>query len=199
MCGSRVLRADEVDLVTFAKHWGNFGLRQFLYAGVSVKDVIASEASDPQVLSTNRYPSWWRVKRYHENRAINSSSVAAAAAASEESFISIEYTVLKDFLAPVKELLSDRYSAVGIIEDWPTTLHLFDSVLKMPGFNWKYAYHKIGSKNINHQFLEEAETALQFAHEDLDIREFIRLDLLLYEHAREVHTKQFAKYRNGHL
>ena len=199
MCGSRVLRADEVDLVTFAKHWGNFGLRQFLYAGVSVKDVIASEASDPQVVSTNHYPSWWRVKRYHENRAINSSSIAAAAAKSEESFISIEYTVLKDFLTPVKELLSDRYSAVGMIEDWSTTLRLFNSVLQMPGFDWEYAHHQIGNKNINHQFLEEAERALRFAREDPDVNEYIRLDLLLYEYAREVHIKQVAEYQVGDL
>lgn len=199
MCGSRVLRAGEVDLVTFAKHWGNFGLRQFLYARVSVNDVIVSEASDPQVVSTNHYPAWWRVKRYLENRAINGSSVAAAAAKSEESFISIEYTVLKDFLAPVKELLSDRYSAVGLIEDWSTTLRLFNSVLRMPGFDWEYAHHQIGNKNKNNIFLEEAERALRFAREDPDINEYIRLDLLLYEYAREIHTKQVAEYQVGDL
>lgn len=32
LCGAEILRADEADILTFAKHWTNFGLRQFASA-----------------------------------------------------------------------------------------------------------------------------------------------------------------------
>lgn len=40
-CASMILRARDVDLLTFAKHWSNFGLRQFALNFVSADDVMA--------------------------------------------------------------------------------------------------------------------------------------------------------------
>lgn len=45
-----IVKADEVDLVTFAEHWGNFGLRQFALGFKLPEDVIASEPDDRCVM-----------------------------------------------------------------------------------------------------------------------------------------------------
>ena len=197
MCATEVLRADEVDLVTFARHWGNFGLRQFLYGDVAVADMDASQVDDPLPESGKRYPGWWEMKRYLERLAVNRSTVAAAAARSAETLTSVEYPVLKTFLAQVKKRLNQQYAAVGVIENWPTTLRLFDATLQLPSYDWKHSYHSVGKKNINHKFLNEVGIALQAARADPDIQEFIRLDILLYEHAVEVHAKQLKEYGIG--
>lgn len=40
-CATSILRAKDVDLLTFAKHWSNFGLRQFALNFVPADDVMA--------------------------------------------------------------------------------------------------------------------------------------------------------------
>ena len=42
LCAANVVRADEVDIFTFAEHWANFGLRQFAHAFVSPDTVMKS-------------------------------------------------------------------------------------------------------------------------------------------------------------
>lgn len=42
LCAADVVRADEVDLLTFAQHWTNFGLRQFASAFVLPEEVMSS-------------------------------------------------------------------------------------------------------------------------------------------------------------
>ena len=190
VCGNAAVRADEVDLVTFARHWGNFGLRQFLYGDVAAADVIAAQADDPMTENDKRYPGWWEMKRYLERQAANRSTVVAAAA-------SVEYPVLKTFLEQVKKRLNEQYAAVGVIEDWPTTLRLFNAALQVPSYDWERSYHVVGNHNTNHKFHDKADIALQAARADPDIQEFIRLDMLLYEYALEVHAKQLKEYGIG--
>ena len=197
VCATAAVRADEVDLVTFARHWGNFGLRQFLYGDVAAADVAASQADDPLSGNGKRYPGWWEMKRYLERLAVNRSTVAAAAAKSPETLTSVEYPVLKTFLEQAKKRLNEQYAAVGLIEDWPTTLRLFNTALQLPSYDWEHSYHSVGNKNSNHAFLDEADIALQAARADPDIQEFIRLDILLYEYALEVHAKQLEEHGIG--
>ena len=196
LCGKAAVRAQEVDLVTFARHWGNFGLRQFLYGDVTVAAIAASKADEPEGRDGKRYPAWWEMKRYIERLAVNRSVDPAAAARSSENMTSIEYPVLKTFLAQVKDRLNDRYAAVGILEDWPTTMRLFNAAIRLPNYDWENAPH-IGEKNSNSVFRKEAEDALRSARSDPDIHEFIRLDILLYQHALEVHAKQVREYGVG--
>lgn len=40
-CASNIVRARDVDLLTFAKHWGNFAVRQFALSMVPADDVMA--------------------------------------------------------------------------------------------------------------------------------------------------------------
>lgn len=41
LCATEILRASDVDFLTFAKHWSNFGLRQFALSFLSADDVFA--------------------------------------------------------------------------------------------------------------------------------------------------------------
>ena len=40
-CASGIVRARHVDLLTFAKHWSNFAVRQFALSFVPAEDVMA--------------------------------------------------------------------------------------------------------------------------------------------------------------
>lgn len=43
LCASMIVNADDVDLYTFAEHWGNYGLRQFTLAYALPEDVLNFE------------------------------------------------------------------------------------------------------------------------------------------------------------
>lgn len=60
LCGSEALTANSTDIVTFAEHWSNFGLRQFALAYVSGEAVLESTLArrEPD------HPAWYLLKRY---------------------------------------------------------------------------------------------------------------------------------------
>lgn len=60
LCGSKIVNAREVDIVTFAQHWGNFGLRQFALAFVLPEEVTNS----PLAKECPRCAPWYLVKQY---------------------------------------------------------------------------------------------------------------------------------------
>ena len=39
-------------------------------------------------------------------------------------------------LQPVTELLTDKYAAVGIMEEWDASIRLFQAALDLPDFDW---------------------------------------------------------------
>lgn len=41
-----------------------------------------------------------------------------------------------ELIQPVTELLNDKYAAVGILERWDASIRLFQTVLKLPGYDW---------------------------------------------------------------
>lgn len=43
---------------------------------------------------------------------------------------------MHQFLHPVIDILSDKYAAVGIIEQWDASMQLFQSALELPGMDW---------------------------------------------------------------
>ena len=97
-------------------------------------------------------------------------------------------------LEPVQGLLGSKYAAVGILEDYNTTLHLFTAALNMPGFDWFSAYSKRGTVNKDKLFAHEIEQAVEKVMTDVKIKKYLQLDLLLYEHAVAVHKKQLKMY-----
>lgn len=101
---------------------------------------------------------------------------------------------LQRFLEPVLETISSRYAGVGMLNDMEKTMLLFDKALRMPNFSWMTAYMKQGARNIDSNHKDEEHMALLKACTDPDIKKFIWLDLILYEHAQSVHEKQLKHY-----
>eukprot|EP00904_Undaria_pinnatifida_P012570 jgi/Undpi1/8443/HiC_scaffold_25.g10911.m1 len=179
LCGTPALNAADTDLLTFAKHWGNFGVRQFALAYVQPEAVLTS----PLAQTEPNHPAWYLLKRYMDGpRNPLGTKVTDSA--------------MRPLLEPIERLLSEKYTAVGILEQWDTTMELFNGVLEFPNFNWTEAFDSQGSQNINegeaHRVEEEA---MNKALTDVKIKHHLWLDLILYEHAVAVHEVQLAQYR----
>lgn len=92
--------------------------------------------------------------------------------------------------AEKKELIKHGYTAVGILEEWNTTLALYDTALDMPGMDWKTWYAKDGKQNVNVMYEELKARTLEKAWTDPELKKYLQLDLLLYEHAVDVFNEQ---------
>lgn len=181
--------ASKVDLVTFAKHWGNYGLRQFALASIRSEDVFHNEVVSDFCKEARGHgdvcvPAWYREKKYlhlpHEDDICG--------AAQPESGVA-------QFLSHAQETLSTRYAAVGIIEEWDATMKLFDKVLNLPAFGWVKQFQKSGKKNSTGREFETVEhRALEAAWHNTELKKYIWLDILLYDHALAVHRRQVANF-----
>lgn len=191
LCASRVFKANENDLLSFAEHWGNFGLRQFSLAFVRPEDVIAAEQGDNcrGDRSDNRCPGWYRLKLYLEG--LHAAELAKASTSESEA---LKDVAMYKLLQPAQELLSKKYAAVGILEKWETSLLLFNDALQLPGYDWPTGFRSIGKKNGDGTFHSEEEAALLLAWTDPELKKHLWLDLLLYDHAVSVHNRQAAQY-----
>ena len=125
-CASEVVRATDVDLATFAKHWGNFAMRQFALSLVPVDDVLEYSRTDaardrlpPEFEGIEKVAGWYLLKMYLDELARTS------------EYVEIPDVAMYEMLQPVQDLLRDRYT-VGILEEFNTTLSLFDVALSMP-------------------------------------------------------------------
>ncbi|CAM9876514.1 unnamed protein product [Hapterophycus canaliculatus] len=96
---------------------------------------------------------------------------------------------LDDMLQPVQELIKDGYT-VGILEEWNTTLALYSRAVGIPHVNWRKTYAKDGKLNVDRKFKEIEAQTLEKAWTDLELKQYIQLDLLLYEHALDVFHEQ---------
>ncbi|CAM9600136.1 unnamed protein product [Ectocarpus fasciculatus] len=93
-------------------------------------------------------------------------------------------------LQPAMDLITHGYVAVGILEKWNTTLQLFDHALEMPGVHWGAQFAFSGRKNVDNMNKQLEEETLQQAWTDSELKKYMRLDLLLYEHAVDVFHQQ---------
>ena len=91
-------------------------------------------------------------------------------------------------LQPVQDLLRERYT-IGILEEFNTTLHLFDTALDMP-MKWTEQYAIYGSKNQGKVHKDEEMASLEEAWTNSEIKKYMYLDLVLYEHAVDVFNQQ---------
>lgn len=62
---------------------------------------------------------------------------------------SVPDLAMRPLLEPAETLLSEKYAAVGILEQWDTTLELFNDALEFPKFNWTMAFDAQGAQNTN--------------------------------------------------
>lgn len=189
LCASEFASSRNVDLVTFARHWGNFALRQFALGFVShdeVKDFLVSpDGGGAMGLTEDQVdlmPGWYMLKLF-----LNDRSGVADETAPEE-------TRLENMVRPVVDLLRDNYAVVGILEDWNATLSLFDTALGMPGMTWHEEFERSGKLNVDTRFKGEKQDVLQQALSDPEIEKHLSLDLRLYGQAVEIFRQQSRSY-----
>ena len=130
---------------------------------------------------------WYIVKRYLQDLQQQTHDDTAEAASTDEH-------ILFTFLEPTLEIISSRYTVVGVLEDMNTTMRLLDSALGMNQFNWTAENQKLGIKNQDAGHKDEEHAAIRAASTDPAIIRFISLDIALYEFAMRVHEKQVEQY-----
>lgn len=184
LCASQAVSARDVDLATFAKHWGNFAVRQFALALVPHDEVVDYLASPPPggggltQQELDETPGWYMLKLFLDSQRgseFNAGGVSDAA--------------MYKMLGPVQNLLGG-YAAVGILEEWESTLSLFNAALGVPGMDWHEKFEQLGKANVDRRFEGEKHEALQNALVDEEINKYLRVDLLLYKHALDMFRQQ---------
>ena len=184
LCASMFLDARSSDLLTFAKHWGNYALRQFALTFVPIENVIEYSQTESvkefiSPIEMDTVPGWYLFKMYlNHDKGYNDMDIPDAS--------------LYHMLQPVQDLLRDRYT-VGILEEFNTTLSLFDTALDMP-MKWTKQYETYGSKNEDKMHKDKEMASLEEAWTNSDIKKYMYLDLVLYEHAVDVFNQQVKEY-----
>lgn len=169
--------------------------KQFLLAFVSWEDVVKADGWEKQLSlcmmnGQNFCPGWYLLKQYVESRA----PFTAAAPTAGGSSLEASAAWMHQYLRPVEDLLKHQYAAVGILEEFDTTLALFNVTLDIPGLNWPTAFQNIGRWNRDEVFAqEEAETLLR-GEVDPDIQDTLWLDVLLYDYAVGVFHAQAKEH-----
>lgn len=186
-CATERLKAVDADLLTFAKHWGNFGLRMFVLSMLDEDDVFkfkrARKAAD--LSKDGPDPGWYVLKTYLEAEGRKLEGTVG-----DQSEFLPEEAVLHDMVRPVRELLREKYTAVGILESFDDTLELFNRALGMPGVEWHSKFEKHGIYNWDEENKKKEEAVLAEAWTNAEIKKYISLDLLIYEHAVAVFNEQ---------
>lgn len=172
LCATEVMNARDVDLLTFAKHWGNFAMRQFLIKNVSYDDVLRYSNSNGIQYNAK---SWYKFKKYMESTQISGSEIYEMA--------------MYDMIQPVQDMIREKY-VVGIVEDFNTTMSLFDKELQMPVLNWSKEYENQGLVNSNTKFDDEKNIALMDSYTSSEIKKYMQVDIILYEQAVSVFNAQ---------
>ncbi|CAM9501502.1 unnamed protein product [Hapterophycus canaliculatus] len=219
LCGKHILDPTSTDLLTFAKHWGNYGIRQFLLAFVLPEDVVASKVGSdiricsdfsPAGLTRNACPAWYRLKLFVERQTCASSTahpglqvnLEGAGSACESGPGALRESWVMQFLQPIEEILNRKYTAVGLLEQWETTLLLFNATLGIPDFDWPAAFASNGRTNaysapkFNDRLTHEDVKAkmLREAWVDPELKAVLWLDILLYDHAVGVFKQQAEEH-----
>ena len=187
LCAVSTLKTNQkFELIDFARHWGNYGLRQFSFGQVAANDVLTAFSSGelkvPGGKSWRDTDSWYLLKLYLDNRASSDDSKPT------------EDMAMYDFLRPAQDLIDKRYAAVGILEEFNTTLALFDASLGMNDMNWQDKFELMGAANMNSKDKKLERQTLEKAWTDSELKSYIQLDLLLYEHAKAVFREQIRLY-----
>ena len=164
-------------------------MRQFVLSFVSIDDVLEYARTDAvteilprTVKRLSSIPGWYLVKLYLENQT---------QAPNDEN---IPDTAFYSMLQRVQDLLRDQYSVVGILEEYDTTLSLFNAVLDMPDVDWHETFLRVGQVNVNNKFNDDKVAVLAEAWSNSEIKKYMQLDLLLYEHAVDLFHQQARAY-----
>ena len=192
LCATGVLDARDTDFRSFARHWSNFGLRQFAQAFLPQDDVLRETLDSEGCTSVDPRicPGWFKIKEHFEKQQ----PVTREREGWPPGTQALDDLGMYHILQPVEEMLSTSYTAVGILEQWDDSMALFTKALQLPTWDWEVEFEHMGALNSNGAYRAEAHQTLEEAWLDSEIREIIWLDLLLYDHAVAIFNKQKAEY-----
>lgn len=161
-----------------------FDTRRFALAFVSQDDLLSFEVD--QGVCEPECPPWYRAKLYFE--ALHAKNETGQPERHPD-------VPMANFIEPVKKLLSTRYAAVGILEEWDESMALFDHALELPRSSWSRLSSHTRSKNqVKPRFSAEKDELQRTAWTDQKLIKSLSLDLILYEHAVGVHQRQMRDY-----
>lgn len=105
----------------------------------------------------------------------------------------IEEKAMYPYLEAARARLSNEYAAVGLLEQFETSLLLFDAALGMPNFDWRRRFR--GKRNsAREEQLTDKKNVLRQAWPSVAVSRYIALDIMLYDYAVAVHAKQVAEH-----
>ena len=90
----------------------------------------------------------------------------------------------------IEDVVTKQFTAVGILEEFNTSLALFNAALQIPGLEWQSAFTSTGVNNADNKYKSEEEELLEKSWTNSELKSYINLDLLLYEHAVGVFHQQ---------
>lgn len=196
-CGTKRMPDEARHSITaFAKYWGNFAVRQFAM-GIVPSGVVFDHfrATKGREYDCSKDSGWYWLKLYLEETSTRSSSTTRER----------EEGALYEMLQQIKDLVSEQFAVVGILEEFDSTISLFDSVLGIPGLSWRDKFSKYGvknagskhagSKNAGSKHEEEEKKLIAEAWTNSELKSYIDLDILLYDHAVSVFRQQARFYR----
>ncbi|CAM9826590.1 unnamed protein product [Laminaria digitata] len=153
-------------------------MRQFALGYVMPEAVLTFPLAEKEP----NHPGWYLLKRYLDGPSNPQGTMVPDFA-------------MRPLLEPAEELLSENYAAIGILEQWDSTLELFNAALEFPNFNWTAAFQAQGSQNTNEDEAHRMEKeAMKAAMTNIKIKRFLRLDLILCEHTVAVHERQLKEH-----
>lgn len=97
------------------------------------------------------------------------------------------------FLTSAMNLL-ESYSAVGIMEEFDDSMRLYDAALGMPGMEWEKRNTNVYNTVRSPVEAYQAEL-LDLALTDPTIREYMWLDMILYDYAKDLFEKSLVERR----
>ncbi|CAM9583759.1 unnamed protein product [Ectocarpus sp. 12 AP-2014] len=181
LCATRIHRPEDGDIYDFAEHWGNHGVVQFALAFEDLKKILVTEVQSPP---------WYKAKLYFEGRLGPSGKTLTSANISTNDVCQDVW--MPEVLQPVEELLRSEYAAVGILEQWETSMMLFDYALQIPDFNWTSTSASSTPRNVHDS--KAKNDLLVASMTDPALKQILWLDILLYEHACSVHKAQLSRW-----
>jgi len=96
------------------------------------------------------------------------------------------------FLTPAMELL-EKYSAIGIMEEFDDSMKLYDASLNMPGMEWDKSNTKVYN-TVRSPVKSYQDELIELALTDPTIREYMWLDTILYDYAKSLFKESLVEY-----
>ena len=184
ICGKEGFDFQTGSFQEFAKFWSNFSMRQFVLAFVSTEQILSSPSV--QELNTKMY-GLHKIPAYTQELFTNSTRGVVG-----DPMTGINDVGMMRFLTPAMELL-EKYSAIGIMEEFDDSMKLYDASLGMPGMEWDRGNTKVYN-TVRRPVKSYQDELIELALTDPIIREYMWLDTILYDYAKSLFKESLVEY-----